>query len=224
MKKHMKIKDLKKAIENLNDNMDVVIPGYEKGFEGFPDKHYLVSVAGIIDNYYGESAFTLGMTTKENVTFKDTLAKLDVICVQELYPQQQCQQLVTLRDYKNAGVFKAMPNGFEIYDYELDNPCDGSSLLLTHPLLGCLTYLDCRVIYIAPDPMDCACPAFYIDTKDIRERAGISEEDFIALIIEESTIEGDRSDKFMAVMNGKNPNDIQKLSEDEIERDIRTKG
>ena len=210
MKKYMKIKDLKKIIANLSDDMDVVIPGYEKGFEGFPNKHYLVSVAGIIDNGYNENAFALGMSTKENVTFKDTLSESDMFCVQELYPQQY-QQLITLRDYKNAGVFKAMPNGFEIYDYELDNPYDDFSLLLTHPLLGCLPYLDCPVIYIAPDYMDCACPAFFIDTKDIRKRAGITDEDFIALIIEESAIENDRSDKFMEVMKGKNSN--VKLSE-----------
>lgn len=198
---NMKIKDLKKAIANLPDDMDVIIPVYEGDYEDCPYGHRLVRLAGVVENCANERAFVLQTAQTDSTTLKDTLSRADAVCIEELYPNH-CQQLITLRDYKNAGVFRTMPNGFEIYDYDLEDE-DGTALLLTHPFFGCTTYLDCKVCVISPDPMDCAIPAFYIDTTDIRVRAGISKEDFIKLIKSESKLEDSWSNEFLNVIGYK---------------------
>ena len=195
---NMKIKDLKKAIANLPDDMDVIIPAYEAGFENLPYGYRLVRLAGVLENCANDRAFVLQTARDDSITLKDTISRADAICIEELYPNHY-QQLVTLRDYQNAGVFKTMPNGFEIYDYHLEDE-DGTALLLTHPLLGCTTYLDCKVCAISPDPMDCTLTAFYIDTTDIRERAKISREDFIKLIKSESKLKDSWTSEFLDTM------------------------
>lgn len=195
---NMKIKDLKKAIANLPDDMDVIIPAYEAGFENLPYGYRLVRLAGVLENCANDRAFVLQTARDDSITLKDTISRADAICIEELYPNHY-QQLVTLRDYQNAGVFKTMPNGFEIYDYHLEDE-DGTALLLTHPLLGCTTYLDCKVCAISPDPMDCTLTAFYIDTTDIRERAKISREDFIKLIKSESKLKDSWTNEFLDTM------------------------
>lgn len=195
---NMKIKDLKKAIANLPDDMDVIIPAYEAGFENLPYGYRLVRLAGVLENCANDRAFVLQTARDDSITLKDTISRADAICIEELYPNHY-QQLVTLRDYQNAGVFKTMPNGFEIYDYHLEDE-DGTVLLLTHPLLGCTTYLDCKVCAISPDPMDCTLTAFYIDTTDIRERAKISREDFIKLIKSESKLKDSWTNEFLDTM------------------------
>lgn len=195
---NMKIKDLKKAIANLPDDMDVIIPAYEAGFENLPYGYRLVRLAGVLENCANDRAFVLQTARDDSITLKDTISRADAICIEELYPNRY-QQLVTLRDYQNAGVFKTMPNGFEIYDYHLEDE-DGTALLLTHPLFGCTTYLDCKVCAISPDPMDCTLTAFYIDTTDIRERAKISREDFIKLIKSESKLKDSWTNEFLDTM------------------------
>lgn len=195
---NMKIKDLKKAIANLPDDMDVIIPAYEAGFENLPYGYRLVRLAGVLENCANDRAFVLQTARDDSITLKDTISRADAICIEELYPNHY-QQLVTLRDYQNAGVFKTMPNGFEIYDYHLEDE-DGTALLLTHPLLGCTTYLDCKVCAISPDPMDCTLTAFYIDTTDIRERAKISREDFVKLIKSESKLKDSWTNEFLDTM------------------------
>lgn len=195
---NMKIKDLKKAIANLPDDMDVIIPAYEAGFENLPYGYRLVRLAGVLENCANDRAFVLQTARDDSITLKDTISRADAICIEELYPNHY-QQLVTLRDYQNAGVFKTMPNGFEIYDYHLEDE-DGTVLLLTHPLLGCTTYLDCKVCAISPDPMDCTLTAFHIDTTDIRERAKISREDFIKLIKSESKLKDSWTNEFLDTM------------------------
>lgn len=195
---NMKIKDLKKAIANLPDDMDVIIPAYEAGFENLPYGYRLVRLAGVLENCANDRAFVLQTARDDSITLKDTISRADAICIEELYPNHY-QQLVTLRDYQNAGVFKTMPNGFEIYDYHLEDE-DGTALLLTHPLFGCTTYLDCKVCAISPDPMDCTLTAFYIDTTDIRERAKISREDFIKLIKSESKLKDSWTNEFLDTM------------------------
>ena len=198
---NMKIKDLKKAIANLPDDMDVIIPAYEAGFENLPYGYRLVRLAGVLENCANDRAFVLQTARDDSITLKDTISRADAICIEELYPNHY-QQLVTLRDYQNAGVFKTMPNGFEIYDYHLEDE-DGTTLLLTHPLLGCTTYLDCKVCAISPDPMDCTLTAFYIDTTDIRERAKISKEDFVKLIKSESKLKDSWTNEFLDTMGYK---------------------
>ena len=195
---NMKIKDLKKAIANPPDDMDVIIPAYEAGFENLPYGYRLVRLAGVLENCANDRAFVLQTARDDSITLKDTISRADAICIEELYPNHY-QQLVTLRDYQNAGVFKTMPNGFEIYDYHLEDE-DGTALLLTHPLFGCTTYLDCKVCAISPDPMDCTLTAFYIDTTDIRERAKISREDFIKLIKSESKLKDSWTNEFLDTM------------------------
>ena len=198
---NMKIKDLKKAIANLPDDMDVIIPVYEGDYEDCPCGYRLVRLAGVVENCVDEKAFVLQTAQNDSITLKDTLSIADAICIEELYPNHY-QQLITLRDYKNAGVFKIMPNGFEIYDVDLEDE-DGTALLLTHPLFGCTTYLDCRVFGISPDPMDCTLTAFYIDTTDIRVKAGISSEDFIKLMKSETKLEESYTNEFLKVMGYK---------------------
>ena len=195
---NMKIKDLKKAIANLPDDMDVIIPAYEAGFENLPYGYRLVRLAGVLENCANDRAFVLQTARDDSITLKDTISRADAICIEELYPNHY-QQLVTLRDYQNAGVFKTMPNGFEIYDYHLEDE-DGTALLRTHPFFGCTTYLDCKVCAISPDPMDCTLTAFYIDTTDIRERAKISREDFIKLIKSESKLKDSWTNEFLDTM------------------------
>lgn len=198
---NMKIKDLKKAIANLPDGMDVIIPAYEAGFENLPYGYRLVRLAGVLENCANDRAFVLQTARDDSITLKDTISRADAICIEELYPNHY-QQLVTLRDYQNAGVFKTMPNGFEIYDYHLEDE-DGTALLLTHPLFGCTTYLDCKVCAISPDPMDCTLTAFHIDTTDIRVRAKISKEDFIKLIKSESKLKDSWTNEFLTTMGYK---------------------
>ena len=195
---NMKIKDLKKAIANLPDDMDVIIPAYEAGFENLPYGYRLVRLAGVLENCANDRAFVLQTARDDSITLKDTISRADAICIEELYPNHY-QQLVTLRDYQNAGVFKTMPNGFEIYDYHLEDE-DGTALLLTHPLFGCTTYLDCKVCAISPDPMDCTLTAFHIDTTDIRVRAKISKEDFVKLIKSESKLKDSWTNEFLDTM------------------------
>ena len=199
---NMKIKDLKKAIANLPDDMDVIIPVYEGDYEDCPCGYRFVRLAGVVENCVNERAFVLQTAQNDSITLKDTLSIADAICIEELYPNHY-QQLITLRDYKNAGVFnKTMPNGFEIYDIDLEDE-DGTALLLTHPLFGCTTYLDCRVFGISPDPMDCTLTVFYIDTTDIRVKAGISSEDFIKLMKSETKLEESYTNEFLKVMGYK---------------------
>lgn len=69
------------------------------------------------------------------------------------------KQLLTLRDYQAAGVFKALPNGFDLFDYDSDED-------ITEIFEKCL---DCTVKTIAPSPSDCCVIAFYIDTTDINQ-------------------------------------------------------
>ena len=198
---NMKIKDLKKAIANLPDDMDVIIPVYEGDYEDCPRGHRLVRLAGVVENCVNERAFVLQTAQNDSITLKDTLSIADAICIEELYPNHY-QQLITLRDYKNAGVFNAMPNGFEIYDYDITDDND-EALLLTHPLFGGMTYLDCNVHAISPDPMDCTLSAFYIDTTVIRVKAGISLKDFIKLMKSETKLEDSYTDEFLKVMGYK---------------------
>lgn len=201
--KNMTIKDLKKAIANLPDDMDVIIPSYEEDSEDYPYGYRLVRLAGVIEDCVNDRAFVLQTVRDRSsqITLKDTLSKAGAICIEELYPNHY-QQLVTLRDYQNAGVFKTMPNGFEIYDYDLEDE-DGTALLLTHPLFGCTTYLDCKVCAISPDPIDCTLTAFHIDTTDIRVRAKISKEDFIKLIKSESKLRDSWTNEFLVTMGYK---------------------
>lgn len=81
-------------------------------------------------------------------------------------------KLVTLEDYKNAGVFKVMSNGFRIYDdtaYEMH----GWNVDLT---IYYSDFRDCEVTMITSDQFDDLC-AIYIDTTSIRKKLGEDEYD-----------------------------------------------
>jgi hypothetical protein len=81
------------------------------------------------------------------------------------------KKLITLEDYKNAGVFETMPNGFELYD-DVANEIDGCDINLTRFVND---FYDCKVTLIAPDPFDCCLCAVYINTSSIRKNIGEDE-------------------------------------------------
>lgn len=90
--KNMTIKDLKKVIENLPDDMEVFLPIYNGGDETdiFPKKHYYTNLAGIIeDNIYGK-VFTFGVLTEvSNLSMYDTLKFCKgAKCIKQLFPEK----------------------------------------------------------------------------------------------------------------------------------------
>ena len=90
--KNMTIKDLKKVIENLPDDMEVFLPIYNGGDETdiFPKEHYYTNLAGIIeDNIYGK-VFTFGVLTEvSNLSMYDTLEFCKgAKCIKQLFPEK----------------------------------------------------------------------------------------------------------------------------------------
>ena len=90
--KNMTIKDLKKVIENLPDDMEVFLPIQNGGDETdiFPKEHYYTNLAGIIeDNIYGK-VFTFGVLTEvSNLSMYDTLEFCKgAKCIKQLFPEK----------------------------------------------------------------------------------------------------------------------------------------
>lgn len=90
--KNMTIKDLKKVIENLPDDMEVFLPIYNGGDETdiIPKEHYYTNLAGIIeDNIYGK-VFTFGVLTEvSNLSMYDTLEFCKgAKCIKQLFPDE----------------------------------------------------------------------------------------------------------------------------------------
>ena len=90
--KNMTIKDLKKVIENLPDDMEVFLPIYNGGDETdiIPKEHYYTNLAGIIeDNIYGK-VFTFGALTEvSNLSMYDTLEFCKgAKCIKQLFPEK----------------------------------------------------------------------------------------------------------------------------------------
>ena len=90
--KNMTIKDLKKVIEELPDDMEVFLPIYNGGDETdiFPKEHYYTNLAGIIeDNIYGK-VFTFGVLTEvSNLSMYDTLEFCKgAKCIKQLFPEE----------------------------------------------------------------------------------------------------------------------------------------
>ena len=90
--KNMTIKDLKKVIENLPDDMEVFLPIYNGGDETdiFPKEHYYTNLAGIIeDTIYGK-VFTFGALTEvSNLSMYDTLEFCKgAKCIKQLFPEK----------------------------------------------------------------------------------------------------------------------------------------
>ena len=88
----MTIKDLKKVIEELPDDMEVFLPIYNGGDETdiFPKEHYYTNLAGIIeDNIYGK-VFTFGVLTEvSNLSMYDTLEFCKgAKCIKQLFPEK----------------------------------------------------------------------------------------------------------------------------------------
>ena len=86
--KNMTIKDLKKVIENLPDDMDVMIPVYEEGDETniIPTEYCYANVAGIIEEDTYGKVFTFGTLTEvSNLSMKDVLNKHTNL-IEEVYP------------------------------------------------------------------------------------------------------------------------------------------
>ena len=90
--KNMTIKDLKKVIEELPDDMEVFLPIYNGGDETdiFPKEHYYTNLAGIIeDTIYGK-VFTFGVLTEvSNLSMYDTLEFCKgAKCIKQLFPEK----------------------------------------------------------------------------------------------------------------------------------------
>ena len=90
--KNMTIKDLKKVIEELPDDMEVFLPIYNGGDETdiIPKEHYYTNLAGIIeDNIYGK-VFTFGVLTEvSNLSMYDTLEFCKgAKCIKQLFPEK----------------------------------------------------------------------------------------------------------------------------------------
>ena len=90
--KNMTIKDLKKVIENLPDDMEVFLPIYNGGDETdiIPKEHYYTNLAGIIeDTIYGK-VFTFGVLTEvSNLSMYDTLEFCKgAKCIKQLFPEK----------------------------------------------------------------------------------------------------------------------------------------
>ena len=90
--KNMTIKDLKKVIENLPDDMEVFLPIYNGGDETdiFTKEHYYTNLAGIIeDTIYGK-VFTFGVLTEvSNLSMYDTLEFCKgAKCIKQLFPEK----------------------------------------------------------------------------------------------------------------------------------------
>ena len=90
--KNMTIKDLKKVIEELPDDMEVFLPIYNGGDETdiFPKEHYYTNLAGIIEhNIYGK-VFTFGVLTEvSNLSMYDTLEFCKgAKCIKQLFPEK----------------------------------------------------------------------------------------------------------------------------------------
>ena len=170
--KVMTIGDLRKAIVGLPDDMKVFLPFYANSKDEtdiFPVDYLYTNLAGVVRDSICGDVFTFGMLTEtSNLTMKDTLIKNNnVSLVQELFPERGAKQLITLRDYVNAGVlFNAMSNGFNLYDYNREDE-NGEAKCLT-----CIyKYLiDCPVINICSDWRDGLVCAIYIDASKFNDK------------------------------------------------------
>lgn len=94
----------------------------------------------------------------------------------------------TLREYKEYGILHTMKNRVIIYDSELEED-DGSSwgtpLCLQYNIFFNAPFMDCDITNIGTDHTDSFSLAFYLDTKVMREKANVSDKDFIDIIIKE---------------------------------------
>lgn len=91
--KNMTIKDLKRVIENLPDDMEVFLPIYNGGDETdiIPKEHYYANLAGIIeDNVYGK-VFTFGVLTETSKLSMEDVLKFckNAKCVKQLFPEEK---------------------------------------------------------------------------------------------------------------------------------------
>lgn len=89
------------------------------------------------------------------------------------------RELVTLREYFDAGVTRKFPNGFCIYDMDLKN-YEEEKLNLTAKVDD---LFDCEVISIDYDPDDSKM-AIYISTVEFRKKNNLSDDDIRNMVID----------------------------------------
>lgn len=196
MKNTMTIGDLRKAIADLDSDMDVVIPLYNDENSKYPNAFKKATSCGVLENCYeDEQAFTM-ITTEKSI--RDAINQTDTKVVNELFPCNNVKPDITIQDCKNMGIFNLMPNGYDVYDHDIVDDTD-TALKLTHPILGAKLFMDCKVKLITPDPYDCCIPALYICTSDIRSRNNLTEEEFKNIILAEAEREDNTSSKYLTL-------------------------
>lgn len=90
------------------------------------------------------------------------------------------RELVTLREYFDAGVLRKFPNGFCIYDIDLKD-YEEETLNLTSKVND---LYDCEVMLINSDPVDISKMAIYISTDKFRKKNNLSDDDIRNMVIE----------------------------------------
>lgn len=89
------------------------------------------------------------------------------------------RELVTLREYFDAGVIQKFSNGFCLYDMDLKN-YEEEKLNLTANIDD---LYDCEVISIDYD-LDCSKIAIYISTAEFRKKNNLSDDDIRNMVID----------------------------------------
>lgn len=143
----MYIKDLKKMIADLPDDMPVNVPYFENGK---PRAIIGCCCAGIAKVAYND-VFTIVSSPYDN-SLKELIERGDTnsLAVRELFPEKKTYE-PTLGDYKNSGLFLSNINGYILYDYLSNRKLENDE-----------KYMNCKVVAIGYD--DEYRTVFYIDT------------------------------------------------------------
>lgn len=112
----MTIGDLKEAIENLPDNMNVLIPLYEDFDEEFPVDHRYANIAGVVNDCIYGSVFTFGVTfgiISNSMRMKDIYTKNNYVV--DLFPNSNSEtnSLMTISDLKKT--IENLPYYMEVF-------------------------------------------------------------------------------------------------------------
>lgn len=182
--RNMTVGELENILKKIdNKELPVLLPLYDDTRLNArnPINHLHARFAGIIYNEEGDKAFTFGTSNSDKVTYADTLVRTDSRLDRQLYPKD-VKQLITLYDYIEAGFSTHAPNGFNIYDYDIEDELDNVLLSDVTIFSNTLVYGDCVVKSISSDPYDASIPAVYISTRKLRINAGITPERYLEII------------------------------------------
>lgn len=180
--RNMTVGELEALLKKIdNKELPVLLPLYDDTKDSRnPINHLHARFAGIIYNEDGDKAFTFGTSVSDTIRYADTLIRTDSRLDRQLYPKD-VKQLITLNDYLEAGFGSHVPNGFDIYDYDIEDE-HGNAVCLSDVTIfsNVLVYGDCVVKSISSDPYDASIPAVYISTRKLR--FGITPERYLEII------------------------------------------